>query len=81
MVGHPATPLMAPAIEDAWMQRQCLLGAVLDIGLRLMFNGQVMAPVNGIVELFDEAGRLVRERQMPLAGIPVLAGLADPPRG
>ncbi len=65
MVGHLATPLMAPVIEDAWMHRQCLLGAVLDIGLRLMFNGQPMAPANGIVELFGEAGCLVRERRSP----------------
>ncbi len=70
MVGHLATPLMAPVIEDAWMHRQCLLGAVLDIGLRLMFQGQPMAPANGIVELFGEAGRLARERRGP-------AGMAD----
>ncbi len=63
MVGQLATPLMCPAIEDAWIHRQCLLGAVLDIGLRLMFNGQPMAPANGIIELYDEAGRLVRERR------------------
>ena len=63
MVGQLATPLMCPAIEDAWIHRQCLLGAVLDIGLRLMFNGQPMAPVNGIIELYEEAGRLVRERR------------------
>ncbi|RZS52898.1 hypothetical protein [Sphaerotilus mobilis] len=72
MVGHLATPLMCPAIEDAWMHRQCLLGAVLDIGLRLMFNGQAMAPANGIVELYDEAGRQVRERSLSVAGHPGL---------
>ncbi len=78
MVGHLATPLMCPAIEDAWMHRQCLLGAVLDIGLRLMFNGQALVPANGIVELYDEAGRQVRERRSPEAGEPDLHPL---PRG
>ncbi len=73
MVGHLATPLTAPVIEDAWMHRQCLLGAVLDIGLRLMFHGQPMAPANGIVELFDEAGRLVRERRSPAVDADVVA--------
>lgn len=63
MVGPMATPLMCPSIEDAWLHRQCLLGAVLDIGVRLMFNDQRAVPANGIVELFDEAGRMVRGRQ------------------
>jgi hypothetical protein len=73
MVGQSTAPLMCPAIEDAWSHRQCLLGAVLDIGLRLMCSGQPMAPANGIIELYDEAGRLVRERRSAMAGEPQAA--------
>ncbi|MGY0196167.1 hypothetical protein ACWA7J_13980 [Leptothrix sp. BB-4] len=74
MVSHPAMPLAAPAIEDAWLHRQCLLGAVLDIGLRLMFDASASSSAaGGMSELFDIAGRMVREQ--PLADIAVSESL------
>jgi EAL and modified HD-GYP domain-containing signal transduction protein len=62
MVSHAAMPLASPTIEDAWMHRQCLLGAVLDIGLRLMFDGAASdASGGGMTDLFEQVGQQVRD--------------------
>ncbi|MDP4301000.1 hypothetical protein [Leptothrix discophora] len=66
MAGGTAMPLMSHALEDAWIRRQCLLGAVLDIGQRLMSGGEQAAPATAIADLFEEVGQWVVDREITL---------------